>query len=154
MHHTEYDTRLAAYAVLVDSSHRILLTWYNGRGRDAPKWSLPGGGIEFGEGIEQGLIREVREEAGYDVEVGRVLDAHTFDVSEPHGGTRPFRGVRLLYGAEITGGRLGTLEVGGSTDEARWVDIADIDAAGPRADIVDRALGLVADGVIVPQDPR
>jgi 8-oxo-dGTP diphosphatase len=41
---TEYDTRLAAYALIVDDRERILLTWYNGKGRGEPGWTLPGGG--------------------------------------------------------------------------------------------------------------
>lgn len=33
------------------------------------KWEFPGGGMEYGETIEDNLIREVREEAGYDVRI-------------------------------------------------------------------------------------
>lgn len=31
------------------------------------KWSIPGGGLEFGEALEAGVLREVREETGLDV---------------------------------------------------------------------------------------
>jgi hypothetical protein len=40
MHFADYDTRLAAHAVIVDGD-RVLLTWYNGA---EPQWTLPGGG--------------------------------------------------------------------------------------------------------------
>ncbi len=33
------------------------------------KWEFPGGGIDAGEKIEEALIRETKEEAGYDVEI-------------------------------------------------------------------------------------
>ncbi|WP_232226199.1 NUDIX hydrolase [Brachybacterium phenoliresistens] len=46
MHFTEYDTRLGAYALIVDEQRRILLSWYNG---PTPCWTLPGGGVDFGE---------------------------------------------------------------------------------------------------------
>jgi 8-oxo-dGTP pyrophosphatase MutT (NUDIX family) len=34
-------------------------------------WDLPGGGVEEGESPEEALVREVREETGYSVRVGR-----------------------------------------------------------------------------------
>lgn len=33
------------------------------------KWEFPGGGMEIGETIEENLLREVKEECGYDVEI-------------------------------------------------------------------------------------
>ena len=143
MHHTEYDTRLSAYAVIIDAHERMLLTWYNGSGLGVPAWSLPGGGIEFDETLEEGLRREVHEESGYEVEVGELLHAGTFTVaSDPRTG-RPFRSVRLLYGARFVGGELGTLEQGGSTDFARWVPIADIPhLEQKRAEVISHALDV------------
>ncbi len=36
-------------------------------------WSLPGGALEYGETIEQCMVREVKEETGIDVQVGELL---------------------------------------------------------------------------------
>lgn len=146
MEHWEYDTRLAAYAVLVDEDQRILLTWYNGLGRGEPAWSLPGGGIDFGESIAEGLRREVHEEAGYQVEVGDPLLVDTFTVDRDPRTGRPFRGIRILCAARITGGELGTTETGGSTDFARWVPLAGVEELPQkRASIVDLAVGIARD---------
>ncbi|WP_323794026.1 NUDIX domain-containing protein [Nocardioides sp.] len=143
MHFTEYDTRVAAYAVIVDDAERILLTWYNGEGSHDPGWSLPGGGVDYDETLEQAVVREVREEAGYDVEVGAPLTTQAW--GHRNGTTRsdkPYKAVKVLFAATITGGVLGTLEVGGSTDFAEWVPLADLDQRGRRASVVD--VGIAA----------
>jgi XTP/dITP diphosphohydrolase len=38
------------------------------------KWELPGGRMEYGEELEENLLREVKEETGYDVEVVKRLN--------------------------------------------------------------------------------
>ncbi len=40
---------------------------------DKRNWSLPGGRLEQGETLQQGLIREMKEETGLDVEIIRML---------------------------------------------------------------------------------
>jgi ADP-ribose pyrophosphatase YjhB (NUDIX family) len=40
----------------------------------AGRWSLPGGALEVGETLAQGLAREMKDETGLDVEVGPVVD--------------------------------------------------------------------------------
>ena len=46
--------------------------------KDAPFWSPPGGGWQFGESIKAALVREFREETGLSVRVGRFLHLHEF----------------------------------------------------------------------------
>ncbi|QDP96443.1 NUDIX hydrolase [Microlunatus elymi] len=144
MHFSDYDTRLAAYAVIVDDStgtDRILLSWFNGgrNGRARQCWSLPGGGVEYEESIEQAIVREAKEETGYDVELGLPLTTSTFTTRDP--GRRPYKAVRILYTAAVTGGTVGTLEVGGTTDRADWLPIDKV-VDEPHADIV--AIGIDA----------
>lgn len=40
---------------------------------DKRNWSLPGGRVEQGETLQQGLVREMKEETGLDVELVRML---------------------------------------------------------------------------------
>jgi 8-oxo-dGTP diphosphatase len=142
----DYDTRLAAYAVIVDGD-RVLLSWWNGEGHGEPGWSLPGGGVDLPETTEQGVLREVREETGFEVELTRLLavDSHLVGPSQRLRETdRWLRSLRVLYTARVVGGSLGTLEVGGSTDYAEWVPIASMPDL-PRAGIVDIALAAWRD---------
>ena len=138
---TEYHTRLAAYALLVDEvdgQERVLLAWWNGEGIADPAWTLPGGGIEFDESVRDGLVREVYEETGYHVEPGALLTEHFFTARAVRWDGW-FRSQRFVFDATITGGELGTTEVDGSTDHAAWVPLSELEGQ-PRADIVDVAL--------------
>lgn len=142
MHFTEYDTRLAAYGLLTTDDGHILLTWFNGSAHAAPCWTMPGGGVEFDESIGAAVAREVWEETGYRVDVGQVLAEH--HVTAPRtGDRRPWRSQRFILAATITGGELGTTEVGGTTDFAQWVPIAEVPRLEPRADIIDAAIGVL-----------
>lgn len=123
MHFTEYDVRLAAYAAIVNENREILLAWYNGEGRLQPRWTMPGGGVEFEESVEEATIREVYEETGFHVELGPLLAIHHFTDNSSSRSTKPFRSQQFLFSATIIGGELGTTEVGGTTDLARWIPL-------------------------------
>ncbi|HEU4811746.1 MAG TPA: NUDIX domain-containing protein [Nocardioides sp.] len=141
---TDYDTRLAAYAVVVDDRDRILLALWN-EGPE-PEWTMPGGGVELHESTEEGVVRELREETGYDVRVGAILgvDTHVVPVERrlvPTG--RPMKSVRVVFEAEVVGGEL-THEVEGTTDEARWIPLDEV-AGLSRVSLVDTAIRLWRD---------
>lgn len=160
LHFTEYDTRVAAYAVIIEngtisdertpagsaalSFERMLLTWYNGEGRHDPCWTLPGGGVEFDESVPDAAIREVYEETGYRIELGDVLTINT--VTFPAEGRptgRPFKSVQVIYRARVVDGELGTTEVGGTTDFARWLTLDELLASEAVAISVQAALAAL-----------
>ena len=62
---TDFITRTAARAVLVDKDYRVALINAKNRGY----YKLPGGGIDEGELISEALHREVLEEAGWKCEL-------------------------------------------------------------------------------------
>ncbi len=144
MEYTDYDTRLAAYAVIVDRStgaDRVLLALWNEA--DAPRWTLPGGGVELHESVEDGAIREVREESGYDVELTGLLGVHSYVVPVERRlsrSRRPMRAVRVIFSARVVGGEL-TQEVDGTTDEARWWALDEV-AALPQVGLVGIGLEM------------
>ena len=137
----EYDTRLAAYALLADDDGRVLLALWN---EDAePLWTVPGGGVELDETVAEAAVREVREETGYEIELVRVLGVDSFVLPGEQavgGGGRPLKSVRVVFEGRVVGGEL-TNEVGGTTDEARWIPVDEVDGL-PRVALVDAALAL------------
>jgi ADP-ribose pyrophosphatase YjhB (NUDIX family) len=54
----------------------------------AGRWSLPGGVLEVGETMAEGLAREMREETGLDVTVGPVVEVFDRITRDEHGRTR------------------------------------------------------------------
>ena len=92
----------AAAAIVFDAQQRILLH----RRTDNGKWSLPGGVLEVGETAEQGVVREVREETGYEVRVVRLVgvysDPQFTTVTYADGNTVCY--VSLLFECEVLGG--------------------------------------------------
>jgi 8-oxo-dGTP diphosphatase len=143
MNYRDYDTRLSAYAIVVDERQRALLALWNEGSR--PEWTVPGGGVEPDETVEEAVVREVREETGYQIEPGSVLGIHSFWVPPGKRLTPTGRGLkvlRVIFDAVIVGGSL-TNELDGSTDEARWIPVVEIPQL-PHVDLVDIALEMRA----------
>ena len=48
-------------------------------------WSIPGGGLEYGETIKDGVIREVREETSCEIKITGLIDVfEAIRPGEPH----------------------------------------------------------------------
>jgi ADP-ribose pyrophosphatase YjhB (NUDIX family) len=89
------------------------------------QWSIPGGLLELGETLVQGVARELAEEIGLDVNVLELIDAFERIYSPPPrsdgapgGAVRPqYHFVILDYLCEVRGG---TLRVGSDALEFAW----------------------------------
>lgn len=80
-------------------------------------WSLPGGALETGETLEQGVIREVREETGLKVEPVKVLEIFERIIRDADGAAE-YHYVLIDYVCRIAGGKLGP---GDDVSRVAWV---------------------------------
>jgi 8-oxo-dGTP diphosphatase len=129
--------RAGAYAVVVDDG-RVLLSRYAGDGR----WSLPGGGIDFGEHPREALLREVHEETGLALAQPRLVSVSSahFTGHAPDGRLEDFHAVRVIYTGRVPPGSTPrVVEVDGSTDAAAWVRLDALDKV-PLSGVVHEVL--------------
>ena len=114
-------TRVGGYALCLDDHERILLSRLSAIEVEVGAWTLPGGGVEFGEHPDAAVIRELAEETGLVGEIEEVAGvfSHVYRKSRAAEG-RDFHFLGILYHVRIVGGELRD-EVGGSTDKAAWL---------------------------------
>jgi ADP-ribose pyrophosphatase YjhB (NUDIX family) len=126
--------RVAAYALVTRGAgeqRSILLTRISARGYHSGSWTLPGGGIGFGEEPRAALAREVREECGVECVVGAILDVDDVSVTgtAPSGRHEEFHGIHLVFAADVPdGAEPQVTEVDGTTDAVAWVPVGDVHA--------------------------
>ena len=113
-------TRLGSYAVLFDDAGRILLCRLSADEVEPGAWTLPGGGVEFGEHPDEAVLREVAEESGLEGRIEDVLGifSKVYARSRVAGGA-DLHFVGFLYRVVPIGGALRD-EIDGSTDTCAW----------------------------------
>ncbi len=136
--------RPAAYCVIYDDVGRVLLTeWARPQittggtrseaemgptaTRQVQGWTLPGGGLDFGEHPADAAIREVYEETGLHVELlgDPKVDSIFFPAGDL-GADVEFQALRFIYRARVVGGTFGIVDVGGSTTDIGWFHPAEV----------------------------
>ncbi|KKP69527.1 hypothetical protein A2X44_03225 [candidate division CPR3 bacterium GWF2_35_18] len=115
--------RPSVYAVIIKNGQVLLSKQWDG-------YDFPGGAIELGETIEAALIREVFEETGYNVKVGKFISCHTSFFKLPDS-EKFVHSILFYYTAEVTGGKLTTKnfvenEIG-VLSLAEWIDLEKVE---------------------------
>ena len=107
-------------AIITDGDRVLLVR--RGREPSMGLWSIPGGMLELGESLVQGIRREVREEVGLEVrvlEIVEVLDRVIYDDD----GKIEYHYVLVDYVCKPLSG---TLRVADDADAAEWVNRRDV----------------------------
>jgi 8-oxo-dGTP diphosphatase len=129
-----HDSRhsVSVAGVITDDHGRALLI----QRRDNHRWEPPGGVLELGETIQDGLRREVREETGLDIEPIALTGVYK----------NMARGIiALVFRCKITGGHL---QINDESAAFRWATAGDI------ADLADEAYAVrVLDALADEQSP-
>lgn len=134
------DIRIAAYGVIVRDG-QVLLAHWNWPEAGIAAWTLPGGGIDPCEDPADAAVREIREETGYEARLDALLGISSLVVPAEERISNPGvaqHNLRIIYATSIVGGEL-AFEVDGSTDEARWFPLDEVEALA--------SVGLVAEGM-------
>jgi 8-oxo-dGTP diphosphatase len=98
--------------LLAERGHEPLKGW----------WSLPGGILETGEKLIDGIRREVREETGLEVEPEAIFEIFERIMPDAEGRTE-YHYVLVDYTCRVVGG---TLEAGSDVSHAVWVREEDL----------------------------
>ena len=140
-------TRVAAYALCTE--HDAILVCRIAQGstsNDDGTWTLPGGGLDFGEEPAAAALRELEEETGL---VGEIIDVAGVDswanrFRDPaDASTKEMHGIRIIYRVRVIGGEVRD-ERDGSTDTSRWVPRHELSSL-PLVDLVEVGVRLAFD---------
>ncbi len=108
---------LSAKVVVRDKEGRCLLLKRSMSSLGNPgRWDLPGGKVDAGEDLEQGLLREVAEETGLTISLQRVLGA-----AESESPTK-----KVAYLIMEGSGESGQVRLSSEHDDFTWVDRHDL----------------------------
>jgi 8-oxo-dGTP diphosphatase len=106
-------------AVIWSESDEIVLI-RRGQAPRRGEWSIPGGKLEWGESVREGLLREVREETGLSVQITGLIDV-VDSISRDSEGAILHHYVLIDFAARYVAGEL---LAGTDAAEARWVAFA------------------------------
>lgn len=131
-------TRVAAYGLIKHVDNILLCRLSHQVPQKQGYWTLPGGGVEFGEHPADAMVREVMEETGLSVTAGDVI---TVDSMRVDNDDHDYHGIRIIYATTYLHGEL-KFEKNGTTDFCQWVRQDDITSL-PLVDLAKKGVNLL-----------
>lgn len=118
----ELSFRPSVYAVIIRENKILLSKQWDG-------YDFPGGGVDLGETINNALIREVKEETGLKIKVGKIVACENSFFVLPFGGGA-VHSILMYYLCEVVGGSISTDYFDEHekkyADKPEWIDISEI----------------------------
>ncbi|BAK15310.1 NUDIX hydrolase [Solibacillus sp. FSL K6-1781] len=106
----QYKLWNGASAIII-RDNRVLMI----RTIDSNSWSIPSGGVEDGETVEEACIREVAEETGYEVKIVKELHTKKTIIKE-------YKVTTKYFLCEITGGDIQYNDPDEEIEEITWMN--------------------------------
>ncbi|MEQ1822502.1 MAG: NUDIX domain-containing protein [Fimbriimonadaceae bacterium] len=110
--------RPAAYTLVVREQSLLLCRLCLPEPNDG-RWTLPGGGLDFGESPAKGAVRETFEEAGIHVKLGDLAEVQSQHFVYPD---KEMHALRFVYRVESWSGEIRD-EADGSTDTCDFIPL-------------------------------
>lgn len=128
---------LVGVGAIIFRRDRILMAQ---RGKDPLKgwWSLPGGALELGESLEDGVRREVLEETGLEVQVTRLFEVFE-RIMRDAAGAPEYHYVLIDYVCRVTGGKLFPGDDVSAVDWVRRRDLPNLQITEGTLAVIERA---------------
>ncbi len=82
------------------------------------KWALPGGFVEYGEKVENAIVREINEETGLKTKIRDIVGVYSDPNRDPRGHV-----ITIVYLLEIQDGEL---KSGDDAIDAKFFDLKDL----------------------------
>ncbi len=143
---------MVAVGVVLLDGDRVLLV-QRARPPGVGKWTVPGGGVDAGEGLREAALRELAEETGLAATLGPIVEVLERIVRDDDGRARFHYVIVDFLGTAPRG----TLAPSSDAADARWVPIAALGGyvtTDGLAPVIERARAIRDGAALPPYEPE